>query len=118
MESALVNEDYSLPMDSTFAKPPVYYPSNIQDQFIKNAVTGVKYLWKVGSLESARLFKVVDTLGKFDSTGSKIKLNSKNYPNPTPNHLYYDSPQQFMVHRKMMVQPELLERWQALQAQF
>jgi hypothetical protein len=103
---------------SSSEKKPYYYPSNVPDQFIKNAVTGVKYPWRVGSFDSSRLFKVVDTIGKYDSNGYKIKPNSKNYPNPSPNHCYYDSPQQYMVHRKMIVQPELIERWKLKQESF
>ncbi len=105
-------------VDAIDKKKPYYYPSNVPDQFIKNAVTGIKYPWRVGSFDSSQLFKVVDTIGKYDSSGYKIKPNSKNYPNPSPNHCYYDSPQQFMVHRKMIVQPELIERWQLTQERF
>jgi hypothetical protein len=103
---------------SSTTKKPNYYPSNIPDQFIKNAVTGVEYTWRVGSSDSSRLFKVVDTIGNFDKSGYKIKASSKNYPNPTPNYCYYDSPQQFMTHRKMMVQPEMIERWKLAQERF
>ena len=103
---------------SSSEKKRYYYTSNVPDQFIKNAVTGMKYPWRVGSLDSSRLFKVVDTIGKYDSNGYKMKPNSKNYPNPSPNHCYYDSPQQFMVHRKMIVHSDLIERWQLTQERF
>jgi len=115
-EMEMAQDTYFPPApENSFTKPPAYYPSNIPDRFILNAVTGAKYPWKVGSLASARLFKVVDTLGTYDSDGFRIKPKSKNYPNPNPNHLYYDSPQQFMTHRKAQVQPELLARWQTTQ---
>jgi hypothetical protein len=100
------------------AKKPFYYPSNVPNHFIKNAMTGVNYPWRVGSLDASRLFKVVDTIGNYDSSGFKIKPNSNSYPNPNPNQCYYDSPQQFMTHRKMTVQPELIERWQTVQEGF
>ena len=114
------NLDYSshVNKNSSYGKKPYYYPSNVQDNFIKNAVTGVKYPWRVGSFDASRLFKVVDTIGKYDSSGYKIKLNSNSYPNPSPNHCYYDSPQQFMTHRNMIVQPELIERWKLTQERF
>jgi hypothetical protein len=95
-----------------------YYPSNVAGKFIKNAVTGVEYPWRVGSLDALRLFKVVDTVGNYDSNGCKIKVKSKDYPNPNPNQCYYDSPQQCMTHRKMSFQPELIERWQKVQESF
>jgi hypothetical protein len=116
------NDSYvDMPGSTSFSsntKKPKYYPSNIPDQFIKNAVTGVEYTWRVGSLDASRLFKSVDTFGNFDKNGYKIKVSSKDYPNPSPNHCYYDSPQQFMTHRKMTVQPEMIERWKLAQERF
>jgi hypothetical protein len=105
------------------AKRCTYYPSNKQGSCIKNAVTGVDYPWRVGSKASQRLFKVVDTLGTHNNVGLKIKQNKTKYPlsiypNPNPNHCYYDSPQQFMTHRKMTVQPQLIAAWEARQKEF
>jgi len=112
-ESATIEDNNSMEK-----KKPYYYPSNVPDKFIKNAVTGVEYPWRVGSLDSSRLFKMVDTIGNYDSNGYKIKPHNKRYPNPSPNHCYYDSPQQFMTHRKMLVQPEMIERWQTVHEGF
>ena len=114
-------DTFNLPVSVGFSsneKKPSYYPSNVPDQLIKNAVTGVEYTWRVGTSDSSRLFKVVDTYGNYDRNGYKIKPNSKGYPNPSPNHCYYDSPQQFMTHRKMTVQPELIEKWKLIQESF
>lgn len=105
-------------MSSSPLKKPSYFPSNVPDRFIKNAMTGVEYPWRVGSLEALRLFKVVDTFGNYDSNGYKLKPSAKSYPNPSPNQCYYDSPQQFMTHRKMTVQPELIARWNTVQERF
>jgi len=99
-------------------KKPSYYPSNVPDQLIKNAVTGVEYTWRVGTSDASRLFKIVDTYGNYDKNGYKIKATSKDYPNSSPNHCYYDSPEQFMTHRKMTVQPELIEKWKLMQESF
>jgi len=99
-------------------KRPSYYPSNTAGRAIINAITGVEYPWKVGSKDSERLFKVVDATGTHDSTGRKLKKNSKTYPNPNPNHCYYESPQQYMMHRKMTVNPNLIEQWEAKQQYF
>lgn len=96
-------------------KKRAYYPSNTSDSFIKNAITGVAYPWKVGSNESRRLFKVFDTLGLHDSNGVKMTGRKRRSDvgqfNPAPNHLYYDSPEEFMRHRNCTVSPALIESW-------
>ena len=38
-----------------------YHPSNVMNQYIVNAITGVKYPYRVGSKDSLRLYKVIDT---------------------------------------------------------
>jgi hypothetical protein len=96
-----------------YGKKPLYHTSNGQDQIIVNAVTGVAYPWRTGTLEAKRLFKIVDTLGTYDSSGKKMKSNA--LPNSSPNHCYYDSPQQFMNHRKLTVQPAFIQQWEATQ---
>lgn len=100
------------------SKKPFYYPSNVQGKLIKNAITGVEYPWRVGSNDARRLFKVVDTTGTCDNQGRKLKPNAPEYPNPNPNHCYYDSPQQYMSHRRMIVHPQFIERWQLVQQEF
>lgn len=100
---------------SSVGKKTVYYPSNSQGQFILNAVTGIEYPYRTGSLEARQLFKVVDTIGTCDNKGFKLKKNALEYPNPSPNHCYYDNPQQYVTHRRMTVQPELIERWNKTQ---
>jgi hypothetical protein len=99
-------------------KSQTYFPSNGQEKLILNAITGVEYPWQVGSKDARRLFHVVDTTGTFDSQGRRMKPTATGFPNPNPNHCYYDSPQQFMTHRKMTVNPQLIERWQAAQQDF
>jgi hypothetical protein len=89
--------------------------ANKPDSFIKNAITGVAYPWKVGSKDAKRLFKVVDTLGLHDKNGTKIpgrkRRSDVGQVNPTPNHLYYDSPEEFMRHRNCKANQELIESW-------
>ena len=62
------------------------YPSNVQGRFIVNAVTGVAYPWKVGSVYEDLLWKVCD------STGRHGKLE--------PDMYFYDSPKQAVDHRR------------------
>jgi hypothetical protein len=95
-----------------------YYPSNSQGAFIVNAITGVEYPWRVGSKDSRRLFRSVDTTGIRDKQGYKLKVNSPDFPNPNPNSYYYDSPQQFMQHQKTKLNQEFIEKWHASQQEF
>ena len=79
-----------------------FYPSNVQGRFIVNAVTGVAYPWRVGSVYEDLLWKVCDAKGrrgKYD-----------------PDFYFYDSPKQAIEHRryKADVYPEeSIEWWKA-----
>lgn len=93
-----------------FSKQRAYYTSNGSSSFIRNAATGVQYPFRVGSNEARQLFKIVDTTGIYDVNGKKYmppryrspkdpkpeKLQV--LPNPNPNHLYYDSPEEYARH--------------------
>lgn len=62
------------------------FPSNVQGRYIVNAVTGVEYPWRVGSVYEDLLWKVCDaraSRGKFE-----------------PDFYFYDSPQQAAEHRR------------------
>jgi hypothetical protein len=62
------------------------FPSNVQGHFIVNAVTGVAYPWKVGSVYEDLLWKVCD------SSARRGKLD--------PDFYFYDSPKQAIDHRR------------------
>jgi hypothetical protein len=62
------------------------FPSNVQGRFIVNAVTGIAYPWKVGSMYEDLLWKVCD------STGKRGKYD--------PDMYFYDSPKQAIHHRR------------------
>jgi len=62
------------------------FPSNVQGRFIVNAVTGIAYPWRVGSMYEDLLWKVCD------STGRRGKLE--------PDMYFYDSPKQVIDHRR------------------
>lgn len=70
-----------------------YYPSNIQEQYVVNAVSGAPYPFRVGSIESLRLFHVTDATGMCDNRGVSGTLNRE------PNNLYYTDFQEYMHHR-------------------
>ena len=88
-----------------------YFPSNTHDTHIVNAMTGVKYDYMVGSFESLRLYSVVDTTSSCDNKGFQIKLTDKTTETGHPNYLYYDNPQQYMEHRKVLLDTETIQSW-------
>ena len=78
------------------------FPSNVQGRFIVNAVTGIAYPWKVGSMYEDLLWKVCD------STGKRGKLD--------PDMYFYDSPKQAIDHRRYrqdVFSAETLNWWKA-----
>ena len=62
------------------------FPSTVQGRFIVNAVTGIAYPWRVGSMYEDLLWKVCD------STGRRGKVE--------PDMYFYDSPKQAIDHRR------------------
>ena len=62
------------------------FPSYVQGRFIVNAVTGIAYPWRVGSMYEDLLWKVCD------STGRRGKVE--------PDMYFYDSPKQAIDHRR------------------
>ena len=89
----------------------LYYPSNNQEMYIVNAITGVKYPFKVGTFDSLRLFSVVDTRTNCDNKGYQIKKTDNNVEIGNPNTLYYDSPEQYMQHRKVNLDSKQVQDW-------
>ena len=83
-------------------KRPRAFSSNVQGSYIVNAVTGVEYPWRVGSLCEDLLWKVCDaraSRGKYE-----------------PDFYFYDSPQQAAEHRRFhrnAFSQESLDWWKA-----
>jgi hypothetical protein len=106
-----------------------YYPSNVPQSFIKNAATGVKYSFRVGSSEQSQLFKMIDATGVCNSDGYVITreqrrpsvvrnlgqgnmyLTEETVPNHNTNHLFYDSPEQCMMNLNITLSPDVISRW-------
>ena len=125
-------DEYSS-VKKSVSRPRAYFTSNVANMPIRNALTGIHYPFNVGSVEARQLFKMVDTLGIYDINGKKYMppkhRGRKDYapdaaktqalPNPNPNHLYYDTPDEFVKHfstrlrMNVTVQPEFVARWQA-----
>lgn len=72
-----------------------YYTSN--DKVVRNGVYGTIYPFSNGSTETSQLFKVIDSTGRCDSSGIRLK-NRK--INKSSNLIYYNSPEEYMRHRK------------------
>jgi hypothetical protein len=102
-----------------------YYPSNIQGALIVNANSGQLYPWRVGSLDSMRLYKVVDSRGTCDKDGRPAITHARGTcdkdgrpaitPSRDPNFLFYDSPEEYMRHRDGNLTVEAAREWHALQ---
>lgn len=101
-----------------------YYPSNMTGRKIKNAVTGSEYPWVVGSKHSKLLFCVHDSSGSCDKAGYIVTRT--NYKDPdsnkesdvkklvnsrNPNKCYYESPNEYMLHRKVKLSPDFINTW-------
>ena len=79
-----------------------FYPSNVQGHFIVNAVTGVSYPWRVGSVYEDLLWKVCDS----NARNGKYE----------PDMYFYDSPKQAISHRRYkpdVYSADTLEWWKA-----
>lgn len=73
------------------------YSSNVFNAPIVNAITGVKYPWKVGSYGESYLWKVANCT-KFE-----------------PKLYFYDSPEQYEEYRRVKIDPEAKFEWHRLQ---
>ena len=88
------------------------YPSNVMNQIIVNAITGVKYPYRVGSKDALRLYKVIDTTGRFSSKGKKKNTDDlKEGQEKDPNHYYFDNPAEYMQARSFDRHPESCDEW-------
>ena len=87
-----------------------YYTSNKSQSLICNAVTGEPYTYRVGSRDQGRLYKITDCTGTCDEDGYVI-TNRKKLPNPNPNHLFYDSPEQCMSHMRISIELDAIKQW-------
>jgi hypothetical protein len=93
-----------------------YYPSNMMNQIIVNAITGVKYPYCVGSKESTRLYKVTDTTGAYSLGGTKKYTNDlKEGQEKTPNNYYFDNPSEYMQDRGFHRHAESCDEWSKYQ---
>ena len=81
------------------------YGSGDAGSLIRNAVTGIKYNYRVGSSDEDLFFKVIEASGR----------NGRKHP----LMLYYDTPEQFENHYFTTVSQPIKNKWllKSLQAQ-
>jgi hypothetical protein len=83
-----------------------YYTSN--DKVVRNGVYGTVYPFDNGTWETSQLFRVIDATGRCDSSGIRLK-NKK--VNRSSNLVYYNSPAEYTEHRKIKLDPKVVEEW-------
>ena len=106
------NENDNSQKSSNKSFKRMYYPSNKKGEIIVNAVTGEPYQWRNGTVDSLRLFCVTDSTGKCDQYGFYDRRGDHRETfNKEPNTLYYDGPNEYMEHRKIKLDPELVSEW-------
>ena len=81
-------------------KTNIYY-SDVQGSYIKDAITGEVYPWKVGSYDEQRFFKVKDNslLNKYDV----------NYQEG--HTLFYKNPEEYMNFNNIELDKDVIEKW-------
>jgi len=95
--------------ENDIVRERAYFPSNTLMDYVRNALTGGQYPYRAGTFDSMRLYKVFDTTGNCDKNG--VILLPREKRNQTPNILYYDSPEQYMKHRKVKVSQTDVNKW-------
>ena len=106
---SIINETLNIKSKSPGKRK--YYPSNVSEMHILNAMTGVKYPFKVGSYSSLRLYNVIDATTICDNKGFIIKNTDMDTETGCMNSLYYDSPEQYMQHRKVVLDSHRVQAW-------
>ena len=87
-----------------------YYPTKpSNNNYIVNAKTGIKYSIKFNSKESRALYHVIDSTAFYDKEGY-IRNRKLNYINE-PNHLFYDSPEQYKMHHGSNITTQEIIDW-------
>lgn len=92
----------------TVIKKRKFFPTK-RGMSIVNAVSGYEYPWTQGSFDEKRLFKVIDSTAYYDEKGVVRHRTNNNIG--TPNLLYFDSPEQYMMHMRQKIAHNKLMAW-------
>ena len=87
-----------------------YFPTIGQNGNVCNAATGLSYPYKIGSFDSLRLFKIVDSTGTCTPDGYQIN-NRQTGSNYNPPHLYYNNPEEYMRHWQTNLNSDFVRSW-------
>lgn len=88
-----------------------YYTSN--NKMIRNGKYGTVYPFNYRSSDVYKLFSVIDATGRCDSAGIKLNIGRKTGKvNKTSNIIYYDSPAQYMSHKKVKLNDKTVKAWE------
>ena len=92
-------EKYIIPFNNSWTDGKYYKKITIENygSGIRNAVTGVRYNFIVGTAEQDLFFKVIDSTGR----------NGRR----EPLMLYYDSPEQYENHHFTTISQEVKQQW-------
>lgn len=85
-----------------------YYPS-FPGKKIVNARYGTVYDWYPNSIDSLRLFKVINSTASYDKRGYNLTPKEEIYKEPL--FLYYDTPEQYARHTKVNIKIQMVLNW-------
>ena len=84
------------------------YYSNVMGEYIKDAITGEKYPWRVGSNDETRFFRVTNATNMID-TGRRGISNS--YMGRDSRKAFYENPHAYMRHRHIELDEDFINEW-------
>ena len=76
-----------------------FYSCGINHSYIRNAITGIRYPYKVGSNDEYLFFKVALVNGSCTSKNNGVSL-------------FYDGPHQYMTHHKCELDQSIIDNWE------
>lgn len=94
--------------DNKILKYRNFYPSFFGKKIV-NAKYGTKYDWYPNTIDSLRLFKVIDSTCRYDNKG--YNLTNKEDLYKEPHFLYYDTPEQYARHTRINITNKMVLDW-------
>jgi hypothetical protein len=104
-------EDSSNDNKPNLIKKQSCYNSDVVGSFIKDAITGAKYPWRVGSRDENRFFRVIYTSNVVDSTRKGLY---DNYNGRSSTKAFYESPHAYlhhMRHKNIELDETIIQTW-------
>ena len=84
----------------------VYY-SDIVGSSIRDAITGARTPWMVGSINERRYFKVRSSTAYSNPYAKGVSSGSRR----ETRQAFYDTPDSYMKHQDVVLDPELVKMW-------